>query len=233
MKDWAIIFQKLPPPPPGPPPPEYVLEQKRRQKKLITLVSLAVLVGGGVWAGLYWWHGAQLRAGERVVNGMRYSTPGNYTKALDEFAAAVRMDPAAAAPYFRRAQIYLQLGDLKAATQDLEAALQRKPDYVEALSALAVIHREHGERERAVEELTRAISISPTKDAYFQRGSTYQELGLHEQAIADFTWVIDQIRDSPFVYLARASSKRSLGDIAGAEQDELLAESFDRTSSLR
>jgi hypothetical protein len=53
-------------------------------------------------------------------------------------------------------------------------------------------------------------------------------MGQHEQAIPDFTWVINQTRDAPFAYFGRAKSKRALGDEAGAVADEQAAAGLDR-----
>ncbi len=72
------------------------------------------------------------------------------------------------------------------------------------------------------------IEQQPTTDAYSTRALVRAEVGQHEGAIADFSWVIDKLRDAPYAYLGRAKSKRAMGDEAGAQDDERMSASFDR-----
>ena len=56
-------------------------------------------------------------------------------------------------------------------------------------------------------------------DNIFQRGATYQILGQHETAIADFSRVISFEPGSAQAYFARSQSFRALGDNAAADRD--------------
>ena len=89
------------------------------------------------------------------------------------------------------------------------------------------------ELRREVAELDKIISQKPEVDAYYRRGIAHQELGEHQQAIDDFSWIINQVRDAPLVYWARAKSKRALGDIDGAAEDDQIGQSFDRTPDFK
>lgn len=225
MSDYVI--RKGPPPPP---PPPRVLAHRRKQKRMIAGALAAILLGAGAVGGYVLIGDPVDRAEKEIESGLRFMTPGQYSIAIPYFSRALELDPNSWNAYYQRAVANQNEGEASAAESDYRSALELNPDLVQALSALAGIHRDAGQKEQAIEEFTRAIELSPTTDAYFQRGSTYQELGQHEKAIDDFTWVINAMRDVPFVYYARATSKRALGDFEGATQDEATAKSFDRAS---
>jgi tetratricopeptide (TPR) repeat protein len=197
------------------------------------LTTLAVIfLGAATWGAWAWFGDAESRAKAHLEAGILLLTPGSYPQAIEEFNSALELDPNSWEAYYQRAVANKNIGDNRAAIEDFQAALERKPALVDALTALAGLHRDSGDKQRAIAEISQAIKLKPTTDAYYQRGSTYQEIGDHKKAIEDFTWVILQLRDAPFVYLARANSKRALGDEAGAREDEALAASFDRSKSL-
>jgi tetratricopeptide (TPR) repeat protein len=60
-------------------------------------------------------------------------------------------------------------------------------------------------------------------DAYFQRGQILDAQGDHQKALDDYDHAIAQDRESPYVYLARAMAKESLGDAEGAHADRQIA----------
>ena len=68
-------------------------------------------------------------------------------------------------------------------------------------------------------EFSAAISLNGDLDAYYQRGQVYESLGEHQKAIADYDVAISQMRDAPYIYLARASAREHLGDKDGAAED--------------
>jgi tetratricopeptide (TPR) repeat protein len=187
-----------------------------------------IALGLGSWQVITYMAAAKERAAEEVQAGIRLLSPGHYHEALPHFDRALEMDPNSWTAYYQRGLAHDNLHEQDEAAADYTAALNLKPDLVEARVALAAIYRGKGDFVRAVEELTRAIGLRPTSDSYFQRGTTYADLGQHEKAIEDFTWVIHDLRDAPYVYFARAESKRALGDAAGAAEDEAAAMSFYR-----
>jgi tetratricopeptide (TPR) repeat protein len=97
-----------------------------------------------------------------------------------------------------------------------------------ARTGRADIYRRKKDPQRALEELNKVIETKPTMEAYSTRALIYAELGRHEEAIADFTWVIDEFRDAPFAFFGRAKSKLALGDKAGALEDEKSATALER-----
>jgi tetratricopeptide (TPR) repeat protein len=205
-----------------------VLAHRRRQRQIIVLGALALVIGIAVWQVFAFIAGAEGRADAQVQAGIRLMSPGHYPEAISYFDRALRIWPDSWRAFYQRGVANNQLGNTQAAVSDFESALKLHSDLPEAMSALATIYRSRGEHARAIQELDKAIQLRPTTDAYFQRGSTYADLGQHESAIRDFTWVIQHLQEAPWVYLARARSKRAVGDVAGADEDEATAYSFGR-----
>jgi tetratricopeptide (TPR) repeat protein len=79
----------------------------------------------------------------------------------------------------------------------------------------------------ALADFDRAVNLAPTESNYFERGTTYQMMGEHEQAIADFTSMIEFRPDAAVGYFARAKSKHAIGDFRGAAQDRLTGRIID------
>jgi len=200
--------------------------QRRKQIRLVGGAVIVILLGLVVWQGYEYVLSAPQRAEARVQAGINFMSPGHYEEAAAQFSEALETDPNSWSSYLQRGLAKQNLSRPDDAIVDLQAALRIKPDLQEARTALAGIYGEKGDRQREIEELTKAIELKPTVDAYSRRALAHAELGQHEAAIADFTWVIDTVRDAPTAYFARAKSKRTLGDLEGAISDEMTATTF-------
>jgi len=212
---------------PPPPSPEQ-LAQRRKQVRLVLGTLAVILVLVGAWQGyLYWTSGAE-RAEALVQAGVQNLSPGRYEKAIEQFTQAIALDPNSSNAYFQRAFAKEALNAFDDALADYQTALQLNPGLTAARTARAAIYSNKGDHRRAIDELTQVIESQPNAEAYYNRGRAYASLGEHARAIEDFTWVIDHLRDAPYVYFARANSRRELGDLEGAAQDVATGESFDR-----
>lgn len=207
--------------------------QRRKQRRLVLGTLLGLLVAVGAWQGIAYLTSAPERAEALVQAGMKNMSPGKYEQAVVVFGQALAIEPNSWNAYYQRGIAKQNLNALDDALADYQAALQLKGDLLDARVARAGIYSEKGDRRHSVEELTKIIAQKPTVDAYYRRGTDYAELGQHEQAIADFTWIINEVRDAPLVYFARAKSRRALGDLEGAVADEQIANSFDRSPDFK
>jgi tetratricopeptide (TPR) repeat protein len=213
---------------PPPPPTAEQRAQRRRQKRLVGGTLLGILVAIATWQVFDYMASAPERAEEQVQAGMEMLTPGRYEQAVAQFTQALETDPRSWNAYLRRGIAKQNLAQPDEALADFERALRINPDLLEARTARAEIYRQKGDPIHAIEELTKVIELKPSVEAHNSRALAYAELGQHEKAIPDFTWIIEQLRDAPNAYFARAKSKRALGDEAGAVQDEKRAMSFNR-----
>ena len=144
------------------------------------------------------------------------------------FDEAISIDGNSWNAYYQRAIANENLHKFDAALEDYQAVLRLNPNLVEAATARAAIFADKGDVHRAVDELSKVIDRKASVEAHYRRGDGYVALKQYDKAIEDFTWVIEQVRDAPYVYFARANAKRAIGDLAGASEDERVADSFDR-----
>lgn len=213
--------------PPPPPTAEQRLQRLKQKRLVISSVSvLFVLVAA--WQVYDYVASAALRAEMQVQAGKKSLSPGHYEDAVKAFDQALKTDPASWSAYLQRGYAKQSLGKLDDALSDFQRALQIEPDLLDARIARAEIYREKGDARHAVEELTKVIELKPDMTAHYSRGLAHAEVGEHTAAIEDFTWVINQVRDAPFAFYARAKSKRALGDEKGAAKDEQSASSLNR-----
>ena len=207
--------------------------QRKKQRRLIVWTLLGLVLAVATWQGVAYYISAPERAEAQVQAGTKNMLPGKYEQAIVQFNQALATDPNSWNAYYQRAIAEQNLDSIDAALADFQAALQINPNLFEAHVSLAGIYSDRGDHRHAIEELTKVIAQRPTVDGYYRRGLAHQELGEHQEAIDDFNWIIDATRDAPLVYWARAKSKRALGDLDGAAEDDQIAQSFDRSSDFR
>lgn len=224
----SVTYKGAAPPPAAP----QQLAQRRRQRGLVLFTAAGVLIGGVSWQVVAYRNSAEQRAEGYLQAGRALLVPGGNEEAIRQLDRALAAFPNLAEAYYFRGVARLNLGQRAPAEADFKAALSINPQMSEAAVALAEMKRQAGEHGRAIEELTRIIETHPTVEAYHQRAAAYAELGQHDKAIADYTWIIDKVGDTPMIYWSRANSRRALGDLQGARQDEAMAELLDRSRDL-
>lgn len=204
-----------------------VSAQKRRQRRLIkrTIGLLALAVAG--WYVYSYIASAPERANAQLQAGMEKMRPGVYPEAVAHFDRAVDIKPDLAEAYLERGVARHFLGEAEPALADLDKALDLNPDLAAAYNERGAIYRERGDTGKAIEELSKSIKAQATPDGYYQRGQAYESLGQHQKAIEDYDQAVAQMRESPFVYRARALAKDKLGDTEGAKQDRAKADSIE------
>lgn len=91
---------------------------------------------------------------------MESSDPARLEAARNEFESELRLNPRDAVAEYQVAQILQVKGEAATAAQRFAKALTLKPDFVEAMVALAKL-----DRTRAVELLERAVTLQPSNEA--------------------------------------------------------------------
>lgn len=222
----ARLWNSIKPPSPVLAPGEARRKLNPKQKRLIfSAASFFFLAGVGSAAYVYI-SGAPQRAEAEYQAGMKWMRPGHYQEAVAQFTRSIQIHELAAA-YLERGFANRFLGHADQAAADLEKAAQMDPGSARAYSGLGSLYRDRGESQRAIEQYTKSIQISPNVDAFFERGQLYEALGEHQKAIDDFTQAIDRIRDAPYIYRARAMAESNLGNTGGAEADRKYALSIE------
>jgi tetratricopeptide (TPR) repeat protein len=213
------------------PPPKVPGQRKplnRGQRRLIW-GSLSVLVPVAAGLGIYQYvSSAEERAGKAFEQGMALMGPGHYQDAIPLFTRAVEIWPQHAQAYFERGNAHQILNQPDAALADFELALKIDPNLAPAYTARGIIYVERGDFPKALLEFDQSIRVHPTVDGYYQRGQIHYRLKQFPKAIDDYDQAIALGRDTPFIYLSRASAKTDLGDAAGAAQDRETAMSLQK-----
>ncbi|MEP7354319.1 MAG: tetratricopeptide repeat protein [Acidobacteriota bacterium] len=227
MQDSYIIKRGAPPP---------VSPKKRKQRRsqirLVAGTLLVIVVAGVGWGWYQYASSYAERAAAHVNAGILLLSPGHYPDAVDQFNAALEIDPNSSTAHFQRGVAEQTLGLLDRALADFADALRLNPRNTEARTASATVYRDKGDPQRAIEELTKVIAAKPDADAYYQRGTTFAGMGMHQEAIKDFTQVVSVLGDAPWVLKSRAKSKLALGDEEGAAADETEAATSTHTADM-
>jgi tetratricopeptide (TPR) repeat protein len=143
---------------------------------------------------------------------------GEYARAIDDFDAAIRLDPSSAWTFNNRGSAWYAKGDLDRAMADFSQAVTLDPGYALAYNNRAEVWKERGDGSRAIADYSEAIAIDPSYTAaYANRGVAYERMGDVERARADF----DSALASPPKYSdgqkAQDIARRRLAALAAAE----------------
>ena len=202
----------------------FLAEMRRRQRRLVA-VTLIVLALIGAGAGTYFYiANGSVRADKDFQEGMKSMQPGKYADAVVRFTRALANSTPRAEVYLERGNAYQAQGDSDQALADFQSALGMDPSLFAAHNGIALIYIQRHDVPRAIQELTKSIALLPNIDAFYQRGQLLEARGEHQKAIDDYDRAIAISRESPFVYLARATAKASLGDEEGAHNDRVAAD---------
>ncbi|MDP8989409.1 MAG: tetratricopeptide repeat protein [Acidobacteriota bacterium] len=161
------------------------------------------------------------------MRGRAYVAQSDPAMAIRDFSRVSELQPRDATILAERGFVQLGQKDYPAAIADADRALALDPKLAQAYNLRASARRAAGDLRGAIEDFTKAIVWEPNLDNYFQRASTFQKLGEHKLAVADFDQALAEDPQQPHIYYARAQSRAALGDIAGAQADLLAGRKID------
>lgn len=96
-----------------------------------------------------------------IRRGLRNMQGGAPEEALEDFDAAITLEPGAAELWNLRAQAYATGGDSEAAARDLREALRLEPRHFPALITLSRIQEERGDVAAALRSFQAALALHP------------------------------------------------------------------------
>ena len=110
-----------------------------------------------------------------------------FDKAIALLSKAILETPKQATLLTARGSVHRARGDLSNAELDYEVALALAPNSVAAVNNLAVIKRDQGKYQEAIDLFTRALEIDSSRsEIYYNRGNAYSDLRLYKEALADY-----------------------------------------------
>ena len=139
--------------------------------------------------------------------------------AIPDFTKVIELRPKDPQAWLDRGSAHMTLLEWPEALADFGHALELDPKLALAYNLRGSAVRAMGDPRKAAADFDRAVELLPNMDNIFQRGATYQILGQHETAIADFSRVTSFEPGSAQAYFARSQSFRALGDNAAADRD--------------
>jgi len=112
---------------------------------------------------------------------------GELSGAIEDYDAAVRLDPGSWKYLANRGATHKLNGDVEASLSDLDAALALEPENPRILQIRGSIHRGLGHHARALADLDASIRLRPDYPlALLQRGLAHQALGDPAKAAEDW-----------------------------------------------
>ncbi|MGX9966962.1 tetratricopeptide repeat protein [Roseomonas sp. F4] len=108
-----------------------------------------------------WAQAVSPAAGLLLRRGLRNLQANEAAEALEDFDAALVLEPEAADAWLARASAYARLGDRPAAARDLQQALRLEPRHFGALLQLSELQEEAGDGRGALRSLDAALALHP------------------------------------------------------------------------
>lgn len=149
-----------------------------------------------------------------------YAGMNRLAEAIDQYTAAIALDPNYSEYYNERASLLLKANRLAEAAADYRKAISLSPPYAEVWTNLGQCHRLSGEMAAALACYTRALDLSPAQLlASVGRAQVLRALGRREEAAADYTAALRLDPKIPFVWANRAVLHYEAGRFAEALAD--------------
>jgi tetratricopeptide (TPR) repeat protein len=100
----------------------------------------------------------------RVHNniGNIYFNTKNYTKAIEEYSIAIKMDPEYSQAYFNLGLLYKTIGDLNKAIYYYQKAIELSPKTAEYYNNLGIVYMLKDDYDEAIKMYTKALEINPS-----------------------------------------------------------------------
>lgn len=174
------------------------------------------------------------RADRYYGRGRAYRSLGEYDKAIADFSTAIAgFDPSKYPAFYKRDYFnsrggaFLSKKEYDLALADYDDAIRVDPLYADSYYNRSFAYRGKGDYERAIGDLSRAISgfdpgkfpASYKRDYLYWRGRNYADKGDFSTAVSDYSEAIQIDPTFASAFLGRARAKQKLADNAGSEAD--------------
>jgi len=156
--------------------------RRARRSGVISMLLGAVMVG--LPFGFYYFEHQAAEAATR--SGKTRMEAGEYALAIEDFNAALRLDPKSADAYHGRGIAYSQLEEHDQAIADLSESIQLNPTSFRVFYNRGVMYSRKGDYDRALADLDESIRLNPSNSkAYLARSRVYWKMGDPARAEAD------------------------------------------------
>jgi tetratricopeptide (TPR) repeat protein len=137
--------------------------------------------------------GARGRAVAYSYRGRAWLKIREYDRAIADFDASIRLDPASAWTFNNRGSAWYFKGDPDRAIADFDEAIQRDPAYALAYHNRGEVRKDKGDFNGAIADYGTAIGLDPDYTAvYTDRALAYERIGDLTRAGQDFRTALSQ-----------------------------------------
>ncbi|MFG6196159.1 tetratricopeptide repeat protein [Nonomuraea sp. JJY05] len=144
---------------------------------------------------------------------------GHVKEAMEDYAAAIALDPVFPDYYLERGNLLFKLGRHEEALADFERAMRAGPPLPEAYYNRAELHTVRGDTEQAVADLGRVIELDPSYlDAYINRAGLLAAAGRDGEALADVVAGLVLEPGNPHLLTVLGQLETAAGRLAAARQ---------------
>jgi lipoprotein NlpI len=141
--------------------------------------------------------------------GIAYKNKRDYKNAIQDFSAAIELNPNDTKALNNRGALYMTLGDWESAIEDYDRALNLDPNYAMAFKNRGVAYLNKGDYRRAIENYDEYLRIIPEHAFSLQsRGILHYFVGEYEKSERDGRLALmadpDDLYTVIWLYLAQA-----------------------------
>jgi len=160
-------------------------------------------------------------AAKHYMKGITYANQKRRDKSIEEHTLALISDPNYARTYVSRGSSYYNMGKIKLALKDFDAAIKLNGSLSSAFYNRGLLLARNKKRlDQAIEDFTTAIKLEP-KDpmAYVNRGNSYNLKGQNVSAFNDYNKAIELNPKSFGGYYGRGRIYDQKGEVNMAVED--------------
>uniref|UniRef100_A0A914ZDT6 J domain-containing protein n=1 Tax=Panagrolaimus superbus TaxID=310955 RepID=A0A914ZDT6_9BILA len=164
--------------------------------------------------------------------GKQFLAKGQFPEALQQYHAAIELDPTNYQTYYRRATVLLASGKVKAALPDLDKVVELKPDFIAALTQRGNLLIKQGKFNEAAADFKRVLKTDSNNSDVKEKLSHIDQLREWTEQANDFyenndfhnaEALLDKVLElclwDPDLHRLRAKCRQARGDIQNAISD--------------
>ena len=115
----------------------------------------------------------------------------DYDQAIENYNAALRLNPNYATVFNSRGNVYLDKKDYDRAIQDYDQAIGLSPNYAVAFYNRGLAYQNKKDQDRAIQDYDQAIRLDPKyATAFNNRGNVYRDRKDYDRALQDYNQAI-------------------------------------------
>lgn len=121
------------------------------------------------------------------AQGVLASERGQVERAIEEFRAVIRLEPAHAEAHYNLGVLFGERGQWTDAMASLSKAAELRPKDPDPRLAMGIVASQSGEEDRAIHEFIAALTLSPDlTEAHFRLGVIYQKRKQDDLAVGQY-----------------------------------------------